>query len=115
VIGETTFEIGPGAKIWIAAGSCPGMVVFVDVGWGVGLRVARGVLEGRTVGVSAKATWVPKTFAASAVNAITVGRYSGGYTVGMGLAAGVAQAARSPRRGASKQRFRFMRTAVQGK
>ena len=78
VIGETTFDIGPGAKIWIAAGLWLGIVVCVNVGWGVGLRVGRGVLEGRTVGVRASATSVPKTFAASAVRATTVGTYSGG-------------------------------------
>jgi hypothetical protein len=39
---------------------------------------------------------VPKTFAASAVIAITVGRYSGGKAVGMGLAVGAAQAVRIP-------------------
>ena len=43
VIGETTLDIGPGAKIWIVAGSCPGMVVCVNVVWGVGLRVGPGV------------------------------------------------------------------------
>jgi hypothetical protein len=70
--------MGPGAKIWIAAGSCPGMVVAVKVARGVGLSVGRGVLLGRTVGVRASATSVPRRFAASAVNAITVGTYSGG-------------------------------------
>ena len=61
------------------------MVVWVNVGPGGGLSVGRGVLEGSTVGVSASATSGPKTLAASAVIAITVGRYSGGKAVGMGL------------------------------
>ena len=44
VMGEITLDMGPGAKIWIAAGSCPGMVVCVKVGAGVGLSVGSGVL-----------------------------------------------------------------------
>jgi len=78
VMGETTLDMGPGDWICITAGSCPGMVVAVDVGRGVGVRVGRGVLVGVTVGVSAIAVSVPEMFAASAVSAITVGRYSGG-------------------------------------
>ncbi len=78
------------------------MVVCVNVGWGVGLSVGRGVLEGRTVGVNASATSVPKTFAASAVIAMTVGRYSGGKAVGMGLAVGAAHAVKIPSRDRSK-------------
>jgi hypothetical protein len=74
VIGETTFDIGPGAKIWIAAGSCPGIVVCVNVGRGVGLDVGSGISVGGAVGVRASATSVPNLFADSAVNAITVGR-----------------------------------------
>src|SRR5918993_3957043 len=97
VMGETTLDIGPGAKIWIAAGSCPGIVVCVNVARGVGLRVGLGVLEGGMSGVKARATSVPSAFAASAVIAITVGRYSGGYAVGMGLGVGAAQATKSPR------------------
>ena len=108
VIGEVTLDMGPGAKIWIAAGSCPGIVVWVNVAWGVGLRVGRGVSEGNTGGVSARATSVPIIFAASAVRAITVGRYSGGYAVGMGLGVGAAHAAKSPRKEASRKIVRFI-------
>ena len=77
-MGETTLDIGPGADISMAAGSCPGMVVLVNVGRGLGVNVGLGVLVGEALGVSARATSVPKTLAESAVNAITVGRYSGG-------------------------------------
>jgi len=78
VIGDITFDIGPGDWICIAAGSCPGMVVTVNVGRGVGESVGRGVLVGRLVGVNAIAVSVPEMPAASTVSAITVGRYSGG-------------------------------------
>ena len=108
-------DMGPGAKIWIAAGSCPGIVVCVKVGRGVGLNVGLGVLVGGKSGVRASATSVPKTFAASAVSAITVGRYSGGYAVGIGLAVGAAQAGKSPRSQASRIKFRFMKEKVQNK
>jgi hypothetical protein len=111
VIGEITLDMGPGAEIWIAAGSCPGMVVLVNVGCGVGLRVGLGVLVGGKLGVRASATSVPSAFAASAVWAITVGRYSGGYAVGMGLAVGAAQAASSRSR-AARRGIRFMRYRV---
>jgi hypothetical protein len=63
-------------------------------------------------GVNAIAVSVPKTFAAFAVKAITVGRYSGGYGEGTGLAAGDAkgeQPTTSPRREARIIKFRFMR------
>src|SRR5688572_19953706 len=113
VIGEITLDMGPGAKIWIAAGSCPGIVVWVNVAWGVGLRVGRGVWEGSTGGVSASATSVPILFAASAVSAITVGRYSGGYAVGMGLGVGAAHAASIPLREASRKIVCFMQTECQ--
>jgi len=45
VIGETTLDMDPGAKIWIAAGSCPGIVVCVNVARGVGLRVGNGQVD----------------------------------------------------------------------
>ena len=47
VIGETTLDIGPGAKIRIAAGSCPGMVVGVKVGPGVGAQRRLRCIRGR--------------------------------------------------------------------
>ena len=78
VIGEITLDMGPGAKIRIAAGSCPGMVVAVKVGPGVGLRVGSGVSVENCCGVRAFAVSVPEMFAESAVKALTVGRYSGG-------------------------------------
>jgi hypothetical protein len=84
------------------------MVVWVKVARGEGVRVGAGVLEGGSTGVSAKAVSVSEMLAASAVSAMTVGRYSGGYAVGMGLAVGAAQAAMSPRREASRRRFRFI-------
>jgi hypothetical protein len=34
-IGDTTFDIGPGDLIWIAAKLCPGMLVGVKVTAGV--------------------------------------------------------------------------------
>jgi hypothetical protein len=55
VIGEATLDIGPGAKIWIVARSCPGMVVAVRVACGVGVRVGAGVSLGVTIGVKARA------------------------------------------------------------
>jgi hypothetical protein len=78
VIGETTFDMGPGDWISIAANSCPGMVVAVKVGFGLGVLVGLGISVGAWVGVRANAVSVIEIFAASAVNAITVGRYSGG-------------------------------------
>ena len=84
------------------------MVVCVNVARGVGLNVGSGVSLGERTGVKAKAVPVAEILAASAVNAITVGRYSGGYAVGIGLAVGAAQAARSPRREARKK-IRFMK------
>jgi hypothetical protein len=78
VMGETTFDIGPGAEISIAAGTCPGIVVCVKVGRGVGLSVGLGVSLGETLGVKAIAVSVAEVFTDSAVSAITVGRYSGG-------------------------------------
>jgi hypothetical protein len=108
VIGEITLDMGPGEKIWIAAGSCPGMVVAVKVALGKGVRVGAGVSEGESWGVRAKAVSVSEMRADSAVSAMTVGRYSGGYAVGMGLAVGAAQAAKSPRREASRSKFRFI-------
>jgi hypothetical protein len=78
VIGETTFDIGPGDWISIAASLCPGIVVAVNVALGLGVRVGAGVSEGASLGVKATAVSVMDVFAAPAVNAITVGRYSGG-------------------------------------
>ena len=78
VIGEITLDIGPGAKIRIAADSCHGMFVCVNVGPGVGLSVGSGVLVARCGGVRAIAVSVPELFAESAVSAMIVGRYSGG-------------------------------------
>lgn len=92
-----TFDIGPGEKIWIAAGSCPGMVVAVNVARGVGLKVGVGVSDGERTGLRAMAVSVAELLAASAVKAMTVGRYSGGYAVGMGLAGGAAHAVRNPK------------------
>ena len=78
VIGEITLDIGPGAKSRIAAGLCPGIVVCVKVGRGVGLLVGSGVSVGDCCGVPAIAVSVPEMFAESAVSAMIVGRYSGG-------------------------------------
>lgn len=78
VIGEATLDIGPGAKIRIAADLCPGIVVCVKVGSGVGLSVGSGVSVGDCCGVRTMAVSVPEMFTESAVSAMTVGRYSGG-------------------------------------
>ena len=78
VIGEITLDIGPGAKIRIAAGLCPGMVVCVNVGRGVGLSVGSGVLVEGCCEVGTTAVSVSEMFTESAVSAMTVGRYSGG-------------------------------------
>jgi hypothetical protein len=85
LIGETTLDIGPGDWIWIAAGSWPGMVVAVDVGLGLGVSVGTGISVGKSVGRMVIAAWVAAAFAAYAVSAITVGKYSGGYSVGTAL------------------------------
>jgi len=113
VIGEITLDIGPGAKIRIAAGSCPGMVVGVKVGPGMGLSVGSGVSVRDCWGVRAIAVSVPEMFAESAVRAITVGRYSGGYGVGAEVEAGDAkgaQPAKNPRSEVSRIKFRFMQS-----
>lgn len=60
------------------------------------MNVGKRVRVGRLVGVRAIAVCVPAMLAESTVNAITVGKYSGGYGVGMGLAVGAAQAANNP-------------------
>jgi hypothetical protein len=78
VIGEITLDMGPGEKICIAAGSCPGMVVGVKVAFGRGVRVGAAVSDGTSMGAKAIAVSVSEMLAASAVNAMTVGRYSGG-------------------------------------
>ena len=112
VIGEITLDIGPGAKIRIAAGSCPGMVVGVKVGPGMGLSVGSGVSVRDCWGVRAiVAVSVPEMFAESAVRAMNVGRYSGGYGVGAEVEAGDAkgeQPAKNPRSEVSRIKFRFM-------
>jgi len=84
-IGDTTLDIGPGDRISIAAGSCPGIVVAVEVALGVGERVGSAVSVGKPVGSTVIKACVAAAFAASAVSAMTVGRYSGGYGVGTGL------------------------------
>ena len=111
-MGEITLDMGPGASIWIAAGSCPGMVVCVNVGRGRAVRVGLGVFVSGKLGVSARAVAVPDVFSASEVNATTVGKYSGGYAVGMGLAVGAAQAAKSPRRETRRAKLRFIQNYV---
>jgi len=82
LIGDTTLDIGPGAWISIAAKSWPGMAVGVNVGAGVYVRVGSGVSVGNPVGMDAMAVVVAESLTdcamASAVNAMTVGRYSGG-------------------------------------
>src|SRR5688572_16679211 len=86
------------------------MVVCVKVGIGVGLNVGSGVSVGACVGVKAITVSVPEIFADSAVNAMTVGRYSGGKGVGMVLEVGGAkgeQAIKSPRREAKRKRLRI--------
>src|SRR5688500_10310333 len=113
VAGEITLDIGPGAQIRIAAGTCQGMAVSVKVGAGEGVRVGSGVFVSVGCGVRATAVSVPDLFAASAVSAMTVGRYSGGYGVGAEEVAGDAkgeQPARNPRREARRIRFRFMQS-----
>jgi len=77
-MGDMTFDIGPGATKRIAPKRCQGMGVAVDVGRGVKVKVGRGVSDGNSVGMDAMAVSVPEAFTALAVNAITVGRYSGG-------------------------------------
>jgi hypothetical protein len=108
VMGETTFDIGPGAKIWIAAGLWLGIVVWVNVGCGGAVLVGLGVDEGIADGVSASATSVPILLAASAVIAITVGTYSGGYAVGTGLDAGAEQLISKTGRRRKKNQDLFM-------
>ncbi len=78
VIGETTLDMGPGDWISIAAGSWPGIVVAVNVAWGVGETVGSGVSVGAISGIDAIEVPVAEKAAASAVSAMTVGRYSGG-------------------------------------
>jgi hypothetical protein len=51
----------------------------------VGERVGSGVSDGSRAGIEAAAVSVSEILAASTVRAITVGRYSGGYGVGMGV------------------------------
>ena len=54
------------------------MDVGVYVGKGVGLRVGSGISVGDSVGMEATKVSVAETLTASAVSAITVGRYSAG-------------------------------------
>jgi len=65
----------------MAASLCPGIEVRVAVGCGEGVKDAlrvRVASAGKSVGVNATAVCVPWIFAAAAVSAITVGKYSGG-------------------------------------
>ena len=64
LIGEITFDMGPGAWICMAAGLCPGIVVAVNVGRGVGERVGGGVWVTVLTGVRATAICVPEMSAA---------------------------------------------------
>ena len=98
----------PGATIWITPGACPCIEVGVYVGPGVMVGVGSGVLVGVIVGMDAKKVAVAESPADCAVMAMTVGRYSGGYGVGMGIEVGEAQAAKSPRREAKRMMIRFM-------
>jgi hypothetical protein len=66
------------------------------------------VFVGGRIGVGATAVCVPEVFKASAVNATTVGKYSGGKAVGMGLAVGAAQPTRSPRVETRRMKLRFI-------
>jgi hypothetical protein len=108
VIGETTFDMGPGAWISIAESLWLGMVVAVNVGLGLGVFVGSGISVGISVGVNATLVCVPEMLAASTVSAITVGRYPGGYGVGTGLCAGDAQPAKNPRRTTKRKSRRIM-------
>ena len=78
VIGDMTLDMGPGEMICMAAGSCPGIVVAVKVALGVGERVGSGVSVGKPLESKTNAVSVADMFPASTVDAITVGRYSGG-------------------------------------
>ena len=77
-MGDTTFDMGPGAMNWIVAFLWPGMVVGVNVGKDVGLRVGSGISVGRSVGIEAIYVSVADMLTDCAVSAITVGRYSAG-------------------------------------
>ena len=106
--------MGPGARNCIEARLCAGMAVDVDVGRGVGVSdgvgesVGASVSVGATVGMEASTVSVAARFAPSAVMAMIVGRYSGGYGVGMEAEAGAAQPANNPRREAMKRKYRFI-------
>ena len=69
---------------WTAPSACSGMDVAEPVGKGVGVSegmdvsVGSGVSVDLKTGVKASAVEVMDTFTALAVNAITVGKYSGG-------------------------------------
>ena len=78
LIGEITLDMGPGAWISMAAGLCQGTSVTVGLGGVVGVNVGKRVRVGTLVGVRAIEVCVPAMLAASAVCAITVGKYSGG-------------------------------------
>jgi hypothetical protein len=77
-MGDTTFDMGPGDTNRIAPKRCQGIGVGVGVGAGVKVEVGRGVSDGTSVPTEARAVSVPAAFAALAVSAMTVGRYSGG-------------------------------------
>lgn len=53
VIGDTTFDIGPGDVIRMAACLCPGMLVGVNVDCGASVRVARVMGVNVLVGIDA--------------------------------------------------------------
>jgi hypothetical protein len=108
VIGETTLDIGPGDVMRIAACLCPGIDVGVNVGAGVNVEVGLGMFVAVISASDANAVSVAARFADSAVCAMTVGRNSGGIVVGMGLAAGAAHPAKSPRREAKMKTRRFI-------
>jgi hypothetical protein len=74
LIGEITFDMGPGDWISIVAGSWPGMVVAVYVACGVGVTVGSGVSVGGWFTREASDVAVAYRLAASAVIAMTVGR-----------------------------------------
>lgn len=88
------------------------MVVAVNVGLGLGVLVGLGIFVGNSVGVNALLVCVPEMLAASTVNAITVGRYSGGYGVGTGLCVGDAQPAKNP---SSDAKMKSRRVILNGK
>jgi hypothetical protein len=84
------------------------MVVAVNVGCEVPVRVGRGVVTGDVGGMEAMNFSVAARFADSAVCAMIVGRNSGGIGVGMALDTLGVHPAKNPRREAKKSRWRFI-------